>query len=287
MKILIQQPKEFNLTLQGLKAAFVILENCIYWNPEEKNIYDIYHEYNPDIIIYDHFNLKDEAIFNLQREQKNNSFKLVSIYYNDIFNTTYSINYFNGKQEANNEPLALDHEQYNSITHILKPAANAADYGRGVAKPEYQCDYLLFNNIENPQNTDIEKVLNNISIDSLKIFGKYPLNYPQYIGQLTNYEMSCAIKSCEIFIDVDHCMFLDMLYNKKQYHIMKEIELVPPELRQLVNESNSFIEDGYKYAKQNTYFHRAIEILKNLDYNDVAEKATITMDNFLNSLENK
>ena len=288
LKILVQHPEEFNPVIQGLKAAFTILEDCQYWKPKEKNIYDIVHEYGPDVIICNNYELPDDAIYRLQTEQKDNAFKLISV------NT--------GTQIIDNINNILN-MTYSTITNLssnvygLKPAANVPDYGKGIAKPEYKCGFLLFNNIENPKNTDVEESLANIfkrkQNPSLKIFGKYSLNYPEYLGQLTNYEMSCAIQSCETFIDIDYSMLLDVLYNKKQYYMMKGIELIPLELRELIygvfqNQTyTDCVQGGYEYAKKNTYFHRAIEILKNLDYNENVEKATISMDNFLTSLENK
>ena len=238
---------------QGLAATFSYCgHEVILWDKSIKPTFDMFYEFKPDIVCI--YTKEIDACLSDALKQFNKT--CVVLETEGIF-----------------EPFAA----YDPL-----PACNPVQYGKGLSLYRYISDITYFSYVESDKGIPFLDLLSHYKF---KIFGPKKVPYAQYLGYLSNSkEYRNAIKSTKIFIDVNGYDALNaaLLEVNSLSHGLNPLIfpecfggfLTIEELKDKVEQKlkkPKFNMEQKKFAMENTFFHRAAELLSKLGHNEEAE----------------
>jgi hypothetical protein len=244
-------------TIQGLASTLAYCGHQVFmWDKSRKSVYDMFTEIQPDVTV---------------------------ILKNDIDNAIAD-----ASMEFNTKPVVLDMPGIFDpfVAYNPDPACNPVQFGGGKYQDKYASDILYFSYIDHGPMLDYVDV---ISLrDKVKFFGPKRIHYPQYLGNLSSFaEYANALASTKVFVDVDGYTLLNasllgtmcigfglnpILYPEEIFKSFNTIE----ELDMLLDHKLNFNQkERREFAKNNTFFHRAEELLNQLGYNNEAKEVML------------
>lgn len=247
-------PNINDTTIDGLMSALAVAGHaCIYVN-KEKPVFDAFYETKPDVVI----TYAKEFVDRFEAPAKEFKTKCVVL------------------KTAN---FGLE-EVYG---YTPRPAANLAQYGLGVPRPEYKSNFSYIN-IAKPNevlNNFVEAFMwPNFDPFYLKIYGEQ-MPYSSYLGRVSIKEISDILSSTKIFLTLYNDLLLEACYHNCICIPFKSNPLLIPEdifgradniddLKEQITKASK----DYKYhairseiipewiLNDNTYYHRAAEMLR-------------------------
>lgn len=241
-------------SIQGLAAtlAYCGHEVCM-WDRTKKSVFDMFTEVRPDIVVI----LRSEINDALAEATVEFGSKTVVLEMPGIF-----------------EPF---------LAYSPDPASNPVQFGRGTYQEKYDSDLLYFSYVDHGPIMDFVDLL---SIQKrVKFFGPKRIHYPQYLGNLSSLaEYANALKSTKLFVDVDGFMIMNaallevkaigfglnpVLYPENLFPSFNDVAELT---NKVVNVGEGHLKEAKEFAKNNTFFHRAEELLNQLGYNNEAQE---------------
>lgn len=259
--------------LEHLTAAFTVVgENAIFWWQNNKPVFDMMHEHEPDILICEGSQLTNSMVVALTAFEHT---KLVLINPMDKVNKKCQL------ERVSPGRIFSCYTKTPKIEipglEVIKPYANTAQIRGGTYVEELSSDILIYT--DNDSIVDY-KVLATVTQSlynfQVKIFGKNRINIPYYLGELSYKDMSNAIASAKIAIDFgDH--YMDFAANKlytfthfdNPVWANVDYDKYGTELGKLLHEDklrNKLVKKAHKMTNGNTIFNRAGYILEKLGY---------------------
>lgn len=225
----------------GLAKVFSVCEHdCVIWEMSQKNCYDMFDEFEPDIFISQTYNLDDD-IFRCIEERPHLKVIMKGSEWGSesLFNAEkYPILVVNEKERENvlrlkeqtGKPNFLYvhyHPDWIPQTHdlwmsngvdviSLMNAADVFDYTGGLEKPQYKSDLTFVGGYWGYKSLTLDKWLGPMLINldyNFKLFGNQPWPYPQYCGFLQTEEVKHALRSATICPNISEPHSQDLGYD--------------------------------------------------------------------------
>jgi hypothetical protein len=262
LRVLSQQTKD--PIVNGLMAALTVSGNECVFVHQSKSAFDAMYEFQPDVVLCyaaEYVEILDEAA-------KSIGTKVVVLKTNIL--------------------------EQNTLGYTPKPAANIAQYSNGTRSSKWQCP-LAYVSLLKPTPAVMTFLENFLWTNSrgqyLKIFGE-PIPYPSYIGNVSLADITSIMKSSEFMLTYYNDLLLEAWYNGCVCIPYKANPLLYPEeifgsastpdqvlehLRDFPNRETRLSEAKQWILNDNTYFHRASEMLSMLGYKEESEKCCKTL----------
>lgn len=270
-------PKEYSPGLEGAVSALSEVNEGLYlWDEDKKEVYDMFYECSPDIIICTSNNISRTLSNALV---KNPETKLVAIGQDTPAHSDPALTCYTGASGVN---------QYN-----LLPATNIVDYQYQPAKEIYRSEVTSISEMETP-------VIHDLSQFAVKCFSmRKKLRYPNYIGKITQSEITSILSSASVYLDVDgnNNILLSSMFNKSPClsvsPTMFDVDLMPRPadaeeligcIKALIFQKKfreEHIKKCYDFAIQNTCFHRIADILSLLGHEEHSKESLSAIGRFI------
>ena len=166
----------------------------------------------------------------------------------------------------------------------LKSAANIAQFNNGVIDTKYDSDILYISNCT--LRTGILNILTELSNSDLKlkICGNQPVPLPEYIGYADCVNISNLLASATIALDFDGNIRMNAASNKTMCISNIDNTIFPSfddnDIKDVIEHyltdskhRKHQINLAYKFAKENTYYHRLIDISMLLNWCDILNES--------------
>ena len=273
-----------NQQTHGICATLSKLNHTVaIWSPEHKPIFDIFDEVKPDIffchqdfvnpliddVLYEYKNIKfvglSDSKFPLKKQPD-----LVCLETSTLYDPFHPLDGYEGERI------------------FYKDYANVALYNSGTPQKKLETDLLYLSLYKNPRDDVLIPTLRFLAKQfQLKIFGNHTLPLPEYLGMLPPSDISNAMASAKVAIDIYDFNRYDYATNKTcciVNHTNKEdiwessnkFNELADKIQLLLNEENkrkSLINKAFNFVKKDqTYFHFCAKILSVLGFPKEAEK---------------
>lgn len=251
----------YDLKLSGITAALVTVHpTTTIWLPKRKPAFDMFDELQPDLIFCKPEDF-DAGFLTALKEYKTDMV---------VFGEYCP-------------PIV----QPKLLCSNLKPAANIVQINSGQIKPKYKSDILYISNVELGFNTQILDMVTQLTSlqekpIQIKLCGMQALPFAQYVGPVSINHITNLLVSTKIALDHNYNIMMDAAFNKVfcltnvESPIDGVISLsgnLHEQIRYLLDNEKYrkfCVKKAYKYARENTYFHRLADILQNLYLSELA-----------------
>jgi len=235
---------------------------CISWDKKSKPTYDVFDEYNPDLLIM-FVNDYDTSIFNCLLEKP----FIRTIFLYDNLETT---------NKKSIELLQKSKEEFQCPEVLIKnePLLDTVLFSGAKNIPEMESDIVCVETSKNPDDVKYLDYLSDRRDLNIKIFDNEILHYPQWIGLISYENIKFVLQSAKIaLIFNDNDIFMQALQancicfsTSKVYNGSIYID----SLERLRDEIKSFINDEYKLGYKSTieletYNHIVIQTFKEME----------------------
>ena len=256
--------KANDYVFNSLGAAFSLSFQSILWDQDKKNAYEMWEDFHPDILNI-HYTQFSPILLELIKEYK-------------ITTISYGYNQHN----ISNELVCIPPSSTQTLAHInctvqsycLKHAANILQINKGFRHKQYVVDIAAMMMKESPTILKkLEKLPHTINIFSLC----NQIKSPYFVGNIELKDYRHVIKSCKINLDIDGIFKYDYSFNKCFYiNTIPDIDIFKYYLSEDSRKyRNNLIEENYELSRNETYLHRAKNLL---DLLQLTEESNIIQD---------
>jgi hypothetical protein len=255
------------------------------WVPNNKPLFDLFDELKPDIFIC-HIDFISPIIDDVLQEYSDTKFVGLS---DSMFAMRKQPDLMCLETNTMYDPFhPLDH--YNGPRLSYDVCANPVLFKNGKYTKELATDILYISNYQNPREDVVLSILRFLSKKyQIKVFGNHRLHIPEYLGILDAMEISNAMASAKLTLDIfDSNRFdyainkLCCLYNNGQYDnpdiwpTYNTLDQLSSSVDLLLKEENkrvSLAKKAYNYVKDcRTYFHYCYKFFVLLGMQEEADK---------------
>lgn len=258
---------------KGILRALDGLVEMHVWKPEEKPIYDLFDEVEPDLVLYDIDNVGNNFIQNII--ERNLKSVLFGSKVPEYLNPTLVCS------EPNISPVLKKNLEINHDCIFIYDYADTVTFHGGVADDNFACQIGYISKGGDVDANQISKLLllaaNKFKV---KVVGPERIPIPQYLGGIAEEREMDFLRSCRIALDTGNNV-LDQVANS-----IFTMSILPNNLACAANIDNiqMYLDDEElrnriittsrkKVLASATGYHRIVDIFNKLELEDVVVMA--------------